>query len=174
MDDVVGSSHIMKTAKDLFVETLADEIARFEKVVKALPKDNLSWRPHDKSRSAMELVVAMAVNASTMPAFLKSGKADFSEITMRPEWKTVDETWKNFEMELKESHRLASSMSDNDWKSKAVMMIDEKNNWESTKGDMAWGVLFDLIHHRGQLATYLRPMGGKVPAIYGPSGDAQI
>jgi uncharacterized damage-inducible protein DinB len=27
------------------------------------------------------------------------------------------------------------------------------------------------VHHRGQLSTYLRPMGGKVPAIYGPSAD---
>jgi uncharacterized damage-inducible protein DinB len=27
------------------------------------------------------------------------------------------------------------------------------------------------IHHRGQLSSYLRPMGGKVPSIYGPSGD---
>lgn len=30
------------------------------------------------------------------------------------------------------------------------------------------------IHHRGQLSTYLRPMGGKVPSIYGPSGDEPI
>jgi uncharacterized damage-inducible protein DinB len=29
------------------------------------------------------------------------------------------------------------------------------------------------VHHRGQLSTYLRPMGGKVPAIYGPSADDQ-
>ena len=29
------------------------------------------------------------------------------------------------------------------------------------------------VHHRGQLSTYLRPMGGKVPAIYGPSADTQ-
>jgi uncharacterized damage-inducible protein DinB len=27
------------------------------------------------------------------------------------------------------------------------------------------------IHHRGQLSSYLRPMGGKVPGIYGPSAD---
>jgi uncharacterized damage-inducible protein DinB len=27
------------------------------------------------------------------------------------------------------------------------------------------------IHHRGELATYLRPMGSKVPAIYGGSFD---
>ena len=28
-----------------------------------------------------------------------------------------------------------------------------------------------MIHHRGQLGAYIRPMGGKVPSIYGPSGD---
>jgi len=28
------------------------------------------------------------------------------------------------------------------------------------------------IHHRGQLSTYLRSMGGKVPNIYGSSGDS--
>lgn len=29
------------------------------------------------------------------------------------------------------------------------------------------------VHHRGQLSSYLRAMGGKVPGIYGPSGDTQ-
>ena len=29
----------------------------------------------------------------------------------------------------------------------------------------------EWIHHRGQLSTYLRPMGAKVPSIYGPSAD---
>ena len=29
------------------------------------------------------------------------------------------------------------------------------------------------IHHRGQLAAYLRAMGSKVPNIYGPSADAE-
>lgn len=32
-------------------------------------------------------------------------------------------------------------------------------------------MLSHSIHHRGQLSTYLRPMGAKVPSIYGPSGD---
>ncbi|HST77514.1 MAG TPA: DinB family protein [Verrucomicrobiae bacterium] len=36
---------------------------------------------------------------------------------------------------------------------------------------MAWGFLLDQIHHRGQLSIYLRPMGVKVPPIYGPSAD---
>jgi uncharacterized damage-inducible protein DinB len=36
---------------------------------------------------------------------------------------------------------------------------------------MAWSFLFDIVHHRGQLSTYLRPMGSTVPQIYGPSAD---
>ena len=36
---------------------------------------------------------------------------------------------------------------------------------------LAWMMLLDAVHHRGQLSTYLRPMGSKVPAIYGPSAD---
>ena len=30
------------------------------------------------------------------------------------------------------------------------------------------------IHHRGQLSMYLRPMGAKVPAIYGESYDSAL
>ena len=29
----------------------------------------------------------------------------------------------------------------------------------------------DVGHHRGQMTVYLRLMGAKVPAIYGPSAD---
>ena len=36
---------------------------------------------------------------------------------------------------------------------------------------LAWSFLFDIVHHRGQISTYLRPMGSTVPQIYGPSGD---
>ena len=37
--------------------------------------------------------------------------------------------------------------------------------------DNAWGFLLDIVHHRGQLTTYLRAMGSTVPQIYGPSAD---
>jgi uncharacterized damage-inducible protein DinB len=42
---------------------------------------------------------------------------------------------------------------------------------ERSVSGMAWSFLFDLVHHRGQISTYLRPMGAKVPQIYGPSAD---
>ena len=42
---------------------------------------------------------------------------------------------------------------------------------ERRRGDVLWYSLHGLIHHRGQLSVYLRMVGGKVPSIYGPSGD---
>jgi uncharacterized damage-inducible protein DinB len=39
------------------------------------------------------------------------------------------------------------------------------------KLDFLWLMLNDQIHHRGQLSVYTRMAGGKVPSMYGPSGD---
>jgi uncharacterized damage-inducible protein DinB len=50
-------------------------------------------------------------------------------------------------------------------------MIDGKLYREAPVGELLWYIFFDAIHHRGQLSTYIRPMGGQVPSIYGPSGD---
>ena len=53
-------------------------------------------------------------------------------------------------------------------------IFDGQEAFRDTGFATAWGVLFDLIHHRGQLSTYLRPMGSTVPAIYGPSADESM
>ncbi|MCX6351170.1 MAG: hypothetical protein NTX03_04825 [Bacteroidetes bacterium] len=37
--------------------------------------------------------------------------------------------------------------------------------------DMYWTLMFDTIHHRGQLSTYYRSMGVRNPSIYGPSAE---
>ena len=57
------------------------------------------------------------------------------------------------------------------WEKKGQFLMGGQVAWEDSIGEFVWGFLFDAIHHRGQLSTYLRPMGGKVPAIYGPSAD---
>mgnify|MGYP002262846311 CR=1 FL=1 len=57
------------------------------------------------------------------------------------------------------------------WEKKGKFLMGEAGAWEDTIGQFLWGFLFDAIHHRGQLSTYLRPMGSKVPAIYTASAD---
>jgi uncharacterized damage-inducible protein DinB len=41
------------------------------------------------------------------------------------------------------------------------------------RSQSAGELLTTLVHHRGQLSSYIRPMGGQVPPIYGPSGDSR-
>ncbi len=67
--------------------------------------------------------------------------------------------------------RRLAKVKDAGWRKKAVFRMDGKVVWKASLGDMLWGFLFDAIHHRGQLSTYLRPVGAKVPSIYGPSAD---
>jgi uncharacterized damage-inducible protein DinB len=57
------------------------------------------------------------------------------------------------------------------WEKKGRFLMTGAPAWEESMGAFVWGFLLDLIHHRGQLSTYIRPMGGKVPSIYGPSAD---
>jgi uncharacterized damage-inducible protein DinB len=40
-----------------------------------------------------------------------------------------------------------------------------------SRHDMVSDTLNHLVHHRGQMTVYLRLMGAKVPALYGPSAD---
>ncbi len=57
------------------------------------------------------------------------------------------------------------------WEARVPFMFQGQTVMNETGFDNAWGFLLDIIHHRGQLSTYLRPMGSTVPSIYGPSAD---
>jgi len=46
-------------------------------------------------------------------------------------------------------------------------LMMEQSRYEAVRE----GVLNHMAHHRGQLTVYLRLLGEKVPAIYGPSAD---
>ena len=64
------------------------------------------------------------------------------------------------------------TMADADWSHQAWLVQGTKEILlKDTVGGLLWIALFDVVHHRGQLSTYIRPMGGKVPSIYGPSAD---
>jgi uncharacterized damage-inducible protein DinB len=65
------------------------------------------------------------------------------------------------------------SLDDNGWNHQAwLIQGKEEILLKDTVGGLLWIALFDTVHHRGQLSTYIRAVGGKVPSIYGPSADA--
>jgi uncharacterized damage-inducible protein DinB len=81
-------------------------------------------------------------------------------------------------IEVYERHHRAladklNALDDATWNYQAWLIRGEQEIiLKDTVGGLLWIALFDAVHHRGQLSTYIRPMGGKVPSIYGPSADA--
>ncbi len=164
------------TDRELFIETLRSEIPIFERVMKAVedtPASKHSYKHDKKSRTTLELLShTFGLESGMFPVIMKVGKIDFATWPA-PKWTTAEEVRKEFVKNMKATLKLAEAMSAKDWKVPAIMYMGKKNEegWKSTKGKMAWGFLLDLIHHRGQLSTHLRPMGGKVPSIYRQSAD---
>ncbi len=158
------------TEKEFFVKTARDEGPRFERVFKALPENLEDLRHHPKNKNAMELVSTMAYESAMLPGFITTGMIDFSK-GEKIEEKTVAGLADIFKENLNNAADLVEKMSEEKWSEAGKMMSGEKVEWEAVKSEMVWGLLLDLIHHRGQLSTYIRPHGGKVPSIYGPSGD---
>lgn len=57
------------------------------------------------------------------------------------------------------------------WQRKAEFRMNGKVALDGPVRDILRMFHFDAVHHRGQLTTYLRPMGARVPSLYGKSGD---
>ncbi len=159
------------TNKQLLIETLRKETPVFVKVLQAVPEDAADYQPDPKSRSAKSLATQLVVQGKTISMIVKTGVLDLSA-AYEPEGAGIKDypelARKNFE----QAARDLEEASDEEFENGEAKMIEVgKEVWKAKKYDMAWTMFFDAIHHRGQLSAYLRPMGAKVPAIYGPSGD---
>lgn len=153
---------------EFFASCVDHETPVFGRVFRAVPADKLDYRPHEKNTAAGDLVFQMEQEITALVDIFETG-----QVTMGPRKRpdSLDEMASNFERSAKRVAEAARATSDERWRGPAKFLWDGNVAWETTVAEMAWGFLFDLIHHRGQLSVYLRPMGGKVPSIYGPSGD---
>ncbi len=153
---------------DYCLERRKAELPAFVKVLKAMPAGRIDFRPHPKSRTAAELAWVLAEEEKALLGLLETGSIDWKE-TEPP--KSADAIAAAFEKGAAAVNARLEKLDAAAWKGPAKFLMGGQVVWEDTLGAMMWGFLFDAIHHRGQLSTYLRPMGGKVPAIYGPSAD---
>jgi uncharacterized damage-inducible protein DinB len=153
--------------REYYVECFKAEKPKFVRVLQAVPAGKAAYRPHERSASASGLVWLLASELGDACKLIDNGELNF---TMQPE-PTVPQAIAAYERNAAELEKRLARLDDAAWGKNARFLVDGKVHWETTLGDMLWGFLFDAIHHRGQLSTYLRPMGAKVPSIYGPSAD---
>jgi uncharacterized damage-inducible protein DinB len=144
------------------------ETPAFVRVLKAIPKKRLDYRPDPKARTAIELAWLLAVEEAGLVSLIKDGVVEWKESKPQGD---IDKIVAAFEHSSAEVNERMEHLDEAAWDKKVRFVMSNGGAWEDTLGQMVWGFLFDAIHHRGQLSTYLRPMGGKVPSIYGPSAD---
>jgi uncharacterized damage-inducible protein DinB len=144
------------------------EVPKFVAVLKALPPDRLDYRPDPKSRTALAIASLLATEEVALLKLLESGVVEWKEDAPPA---GLDEIIKVFENAAAAVNARIDQLDEAGWEKKGRFLMGEGPAWEDGIGDFVWGFLFDEIHHRGQLSTYIRPMGGKVPSIYGPSAD---
>jgi uncharacterized damage-inducible protein DinB len=157
------------TVREFYVQRRKAELPLFMEVLRALPEDELDYKPAERSPSAKQIAWVMTRQLKSCTEIIKDRKTEWKE-SEAPAWEELLETFERWSSELIDS---ASGMTDDDWDRKAEFYYQGKLMKNDPIGPFLWAMLFDEIHHRGQLTAYLRPMGGKVPAVYGPSADAQ-
>jgi uncharacterized damage-inducible protein DinB len=159
----------MSTNQEFFAKCWENEIPAFIRVLKALPADRLDYKPHEKNSSAGDLAWQVAQEQGHLSELLDHGVINY-EPGKRPE--SLDEIVAEFERASAALKERLPKVDDAKWSSPGDFRMGGQSVWSARVQDLFWGYLFDMIHHRGQLSVYIRPMGGKVPSIYGPSADS--
>lgn len=157
------------TNREFFLHHCAAEFPRFLGVLEATPADRLEFRPHPKSRSAYELIGHLIGHEQDLVELAGTGRINHR---MQVPFTTLPDGLATYRQAHESLEQQVRAMNDAAWESPGQFLLDGKVIYEYPRRDLAWMLLFDGLHHRGQLSTYLRPMGGKVPSIYGPSGDS--
>ena len=158
------------TSRESFLLMWGMEAAATQRVLAAVPDKNIGWKPDPKSRSAVELAAFVAGHAPILVRFLETGEVKAQ--SMEPP-KSIKEAASIFAAVAPKLEKALKAVDEKTWDTKTATLYAEDGSvmQSAPLGGMIWFTLFDLIHHRGQLSTYIRPMGGKVPSIYGPSAD---
>ena len=141
------------------------EIATTLKVMRAVPEDKLDFTLHERSSSIRALFRTFIVEVISNISILK-GEVPEDPMSKVSAFETVAEGITAFETASNEFVAALQATSEADIETAFSMW-----GLNGTRGTILLGMMSDMIHHRGQLSAYLRPAGGRVPMIYGPSGD---
>jgi uncharacterized damage-inducible protein DinB len=148
--------------KVLFTKFWTNEAKTTRKVLERIPEGS-DYRPDAKSRTAQEIAWQIVCEEKMIIEALETGKVAWAPPPMPGSMKDIVA---EYVRQSDDIIRRWNALSEDQWNGTLEFFGHER-----PASPMAWSFLFDIVHHRGQISTYLRPMGSTVPQIYGPSGD---
>ena len=146
----------------LFTGFWNNESKTTHKVLSRIPEGS-DYRPDPKSRTAQDIAWQIVCEEKMLIDGIESGKAEWIPT---PAPKTMKEVVEAYAAQSADIERRWKALPADRWDGTVDFFGSQRS-----VSSIAWGFLFDIIHHRGQLTTYLRPMGSTVPQVYGPSAD---
>jgi uncharacterized damage-inducible protein DinB len=146
----------------LFTRFWLHETQTTRKVLARIPEGS-TYRPDPKSRTAHEIAWQIVCEEKMIIDALETGVVEWAPPPMPETMKGVLEA---YEAQSAQMATRWGALTAEQWNGNLNFFGKER-----PASPMAWSFLFDIVHHRGQITTYLRPMGATVPQIYGPSGD---
>jgi uncharacterized damage-inducible protein DinB len=153
--------------KTLFLKFWEKETPATRKVISRIPEGS-DYRPDPKSRTAREIAWLIVREEIVLADGLEKGALHWAEV---PAPVTIKEVLGAYDRHHQNLAKRLQAIEPAQWERRVPFIFQGQEVMNETGYDNAWGFLLDIIHHRGQLSTYLRPMGSTVPQIYGPSAD---
>lgn len=131
-------------------------------------------KAHERSRSARDLAWQCVIDERVIGTVLEKTVHDLRNVPPGPPPpETMDEIVSAYSSAHETAAEKLNSLTEDQF-GRTVMSILAFGEWRAPQPEVLWANLMDQVHHRGQLTVYLRQAGGKVPSIYGPSGDQLI
>jgi hypothetical protein len=153
--------------KALFLQFWEKEAVATREVISRIPEGS-DYRPDPKSRLAREIAWLIVREEAVLAEGLQKGALEWADLAAPA---TVKEVVEAYDRQHGVLTKGLTALAPAQWERKVPFLYQGQEVMSETGYGNAWGFLFDIIHHRGQISTYLRPMGAKVPQIYGPSAD---
>jgi len=159
-----------KVVADFLLSTLDQELKTTTAVLSAAPVDKLGYQPDTKSKSALGLLRHLTLEDEWILNAVADGKfGPMPDDSDACGIMTTNDAAACYARRIPAAIARVRALSGE----ALVRPIDFFGNMVPAIQVLSV-MLRHSVHHRGQLSTYLRPMGGKVPSIYGPSADTQM
>ncbi len=153
------------------------EMGQTRKVLDRVPDGQFDWRPHPTSVTLGRL----AEHLAEMPLWATTtmAQSELDMLTARQVGYTSPgtraEVLAMFDGNLKTGRTNLVNKTDGEFDAPWKLKAGGKEVFTMPKASvMRFFVLNHMVHHRGQMAVYLRMLGVRIPSIYGPSGDEQM
>ena len=164
------SSNEARTVADFLIADFTNEMAATMRVIAAVPAGRQDYRPDPKAKTGLGLVRHITLEDEWLLNSIANG-----EFTPPPDDSDACGIMNSADAVARYKERIPAAlervraMSDD----QLTAVIDLLGMIQAPALNFLAMAIKHSAHHRGQLSTYLRPMGAKVPGIYGPSADTQ-